>query len=431
MDLAYDSQIGQGAFAAVWLATDPLGRRVAVKFFNDTTMTQAEKNALDHAKALARVHHPAVVQVLSLEKQTHPDRQVEVLAIIMEYVAGPSLSLHRESISRQHAIAMAADLTAAIEAIHRAGMVHGDLHDGNVIVTASGAKLVDILYTHSLAEVGTRTAARTREDDLRELAVLIRQVFGKAGIQGKALEEAYFRATDAATTPGEVLAEFKGLSENESSATPKGNPAAGSPASLPGVPTAASAGVAPDPAPPSKGRILQIIRALQSRSGSVSECVADALALALELDDPNLQAFCRREMSGYWSSGGFVSTDKVPDSEHRLVQFYVSIGIEINLDFFGSGRNAIEWMEGHPNDFKPIKFLFPKPISQLEEEARTANDRALLSTQLPPEALVPGTQLRGTKIMCYARADALGQVLEGVRTVLTAKLLRHVTGNGR
>ena len=84
MELEFDSKLGRGAFADVWLARDSLGRKVAVKFFNDTTPSQAEQNALNHAKALARVEHPAVVRILALERQPHPESNVECLAIVME-----------------------------------------------------------------------------------------------------------------------------------------------------------------------------------------------------------------------------------------------------------------------------------------------------------------------------------------------------------
>jgi 5-methylthioribose kinase len=40
--------------------------------------------------------------------------------------------------------------------------VHGDLHEANIVVTPTGAKVIDILYTHSLAEVGTARANKRK-----------------------------------------------------------------------------------------------------------------------------------------------------------------------------------------------------------------------------------------------------------------------------
>ena len=155
MDLFGDSQIGRGAFGNVWGATDRLGRRLAVKFFSDTTPSQAEQNALDHARALTRVDHRAVVKVFAVETQIHPDSGKEPLAIVMEYVDGTTLSRLDNSLELPSAIRTATDIT--VQAIHDAGLVHGDLHDANVLVTEFGAKVIDILYTGTLASVGTRS----------------------------------------------------------------------------------------------------------------------------------------------------------------------------------------------------------------------------------------------------------------------------------
>lgn len=59
--------------------------------------TQLEKNALDHARALVRVKHAAVVQVLAVERQTHPETGADALCIVMEFVDGPNLSLHKRT----------------------------------------------------------------------------------------------------------------------------------------------------------------------------------------------------------------------------------------------------------------------------------------------------------------------------------------------
>lgn len=211
MELTYDTKIGRGGFGDVWRATDTLGRSVAVKFFNDTSPTQAEQNAIVHARALVRVDSPAVVRVYAVERQQNPESGADSLAIIMEYVPGDNLSLHRARISTSLALAVIRDITAAIEAIHAVGLVHGDLHDGNVVITASGAKVLDILYTRSLAEVGTRTATRDRNDDLRDLAGILRQVVERTGHHSPNLMETYYRATTALRSAAQIGEAFTGL----------------------------------------------------------------------------------------------------------------------------------------------------------------------------------------------------------------------------
>ena len=123
-----------------------------------------------NATALARVKHPAVVSVFAVEQQPHPDTAHSCLAIVMDCVSGTSLSLHRGSLSLDLAGVILSTLSSGLEAIHDVGLVHGDLHDANVMIHERGATILDILYTHSLQDVGTRTAQKTRGEDLRDLA---------------------------------------------------------------------------------------------------------------------------------------------------------------------------------------------------------------------------------------------------------------------
>jgi len=198
MDLIFDERIGRGAFGQVWAAADRIGRQLAVKFFTDATPSLVERLAFDHARALARVRHPAVVSVLALEEQPHPDSGKRVLAIIMERVPGVSLSLHVGPVSGELASNWLRDLGSGLQAIHDAGLIHGDLHDGNVMVHDAGATLLDILYTHTLADVGTRSARRVRAEDVRDLAKLCVKVGECVGLDRKVLDAA-FLAADASS----------------------------------------------------------------------------------------------------------------------------------------------------------------------------------------------------------------------------------------
>jgi Tol biopolymer transport system component len=62
----------------------------------------------------------------------------------MEYLEGEPLSRRLAgSLRLEHALRYAVEIASALAAAHRAGIVHRDLKPGNVMLTASGAKLLD------------------------------------------------------------------------------------------------------------------------------------------------------------------------------------------------------------------------------------------------------------------------------------------------
>ena len=426
MELLFDSKLGQGAFGDVWLAVDNLSRKVAVKFFNDPQPSLATKNALDHARALAKVNHPSVVRVLSVETQPHPESDAPGLAIIMEYVEGTNLSLHSGSFNQIEATAIVQNVTDALQAIHSAGLVHGDLHDGNVLLHSSGAKLADILYTHSLADVGSKTAMRTRKDDLRSLAVLLRAVLAKAPCDPRLLEDAFYRATTASETPAEVRAAFSGVlhSGRATGASPERPRKTGKTSAHGQQGSSAKSGTKSDQTLP----ILELVQKLQSKTAAVSSCIAEALSIAIKLGDRELKAFCERELVGIPSQSDSISrlsAKETRDIKHRLISFHVSLGEELNLEFFGSGRAAIEYLQSQPNKHPEVKLIYPEPITKIEHQASGASPEKLTSMRMPATALVPDSKI-SAPLFLYASGDALRDVVEAVRGILTAKLLPHL-----
>lgn len=214
MDLLYDATVGRGSIGEVWLATDTARRQVAVKFFRGTTSDLAEAEAERHALALAKVTHPAVVRLYGLEKQVHPDDQTERLAVVMEYVPGTSLEQYKADFSPSQAAAIVESLVSGMEAIHAAGITHGDFHAGNIIITETGAKIIDILYAYSLRDVGTRMAAAHVSEDIRDLATIIRAVLEKNALSRRIrarIHSCYCTANDTAKTCRDVKNAFQAV----------------------------------------------------------------------------------------------------------------------------------------------------------------------------------------------------------------------------
>ncbi|WP_170229963.1 lipopolysaccharide core heptose(II) kinase RfaY [Polyangium fumosum] len=209
MRLTFEEKVGGGAGGEVWRAQDELDRTLAVKFFNDRAPSLMERDAVTHAKALVRVKHPSVVTVVCIDDVEHPATGDVRCALVMEYVDGPTLGALKETITPGRAWALINQLCEGVEAIHRAGLLHGDLHEGNVLVAGDELKIVDILYTHSLAEVGAKTAQNHQSEDIRALARLVRLIVASVNeFDRRMVEEAFYRATSC-TRAMEVVETYR------------------------------------------------------------------------------------------------------------------------------------------------------------------------------------------------------------------------------
>lgn len=154
--------LGQGGMAAVYLAEDTRnGRQVAVKVLARMRPSWVHRFRREF-EAARRVDHPNVVQVLeagehegtayfSMERVLGATAQRYVLRLSgdeplpspppME-ISGPPEIVDTDRVLRS--IAVGIQLTRAVAAIHRVGLVHRDLKPGNVLVTHEGVvKLVD------------------------------------------------------------------------------------------------------------------------------------------------------------------------------------------------------------------------------------------------------------------------------------------------
>jgi len=141
-----DEPIGRGGMSVVWRATDEVLRRpVAVKILaRDYTYDLARAAVLTEAQAVAQLSHSNVCNVFDYGENQQPDGKT-VPYIVMELLTGPSLQdrLKDGPLPPAEALKIAAEVAAGLGAAHAQGVVHRDIKTGNVIITASGAKVID------------------------------------------------------------------------------------------------------------------------------------------------------------------------------------------------------------------------------------------------------------------------------------------------
>ncbi|MFI5925681.1 protein kinase [Micromonospora sp. NPDC051543] len=140
-------RIGLGGMSEVWRADDDvLGRPVAIKVLAGQLATDPHLRATiqREARAAARLTHPHVTQVYDYAEATLADGVV-VPYLVMELVEGHNLAdrLRSGPLPWPEAVRVAGHIAAALAAAHRIGVVHRDVKPGNVMLTDTGAKVLD------------------------------------------------------------------------------------------------------------------------------------------------------------------------------------------------------------------------------------------------------------------------------------------------
>jgi serine/threonine protein kinase len=132
--------LGAGGGAVVVRARDrQLPRQVAVKLLRSRN-EELRRRFVQEAEVLSVIDHPSVVRVL--DRGSDGDD----LYIVLELLAGPDLVPRPGDRPRpwREVLALGMEIAAALEAVHRQGLVHRDVKPANIMYTAEGrVKLID------------------------------------------------------------------------------------------------------------------------------------------------------------------------------------------------------------------------------------------------------------------------------------------------
>jgi len=134
--------VGAGGMGEVYRARDTrLERTVAIKTLPAHLSDKpAAKERFDReAKAISALNHPNICQLYDVGSQDGVDY------LVMEYLEGETLAerLKRGPLPLEQVLRYGLDLCEGLERAHRTGVVHRDLKPGNIMLTKSGAKLMD------------------------------------------------------------------------------------------------------------------------------------------------------------------------------------------------------------------------------------------------------------------------------------------------
>jgi serine/threonine protein kinase len=136
-------KLGRGAFGVVFTARDPsLDRDVAIKVLRPTHLTNPEivQRFLQEARATARISHPGIVTIHDCGRVETGSASTAFIA--MELLSGESLTTRLVRCGRlppDAAAEIARQVASALEAAHRANVLHRDLKPDNIYVVPDPA----------------------------------------------------------------------------------------------------------------------------------------------------------------------------------------------------------------------------------------------------------------------------------------------------
>jgi Tol biopolymer transport system component len=184
--------LGAGGMGEVYRARDTrLERTVAIKILpeqlsNDPVRKQRFER---EAKTISSLNHPHICVLHDVGSQDG------ISYLVMECVEGDTLAkrLEKGPLPLEQVLKYGMQIADALDRAHRSGVVHRDLKPGNIMLTSSGAKLLDFGLakpTAALAGVTALTAAVMQSSPMTERGTIVGtfQYMSPEQIEGKELD---------------------------------------------------------------------------------------------------------------------------------------------------------------------------------------------------------------------------------------------------
>jgi serine/threonine protein kinase len=136
------SPLGAGGMGEVYRARDTrLDREVAIKVLPENLSSDVSlKQRLEReAKAISKLSHPHICTLHDIGHQDGVD------FLVMEYLEGETLErrITKGPLPPEQTIRYASQIADALAKAHKLGITHRDLKPSNVMLTKTGAKLMD------------------------------------------------------------------------------------------------------------------------------------------------------------------------------------------------------------------------------------------------------------------------------------------------
>src|SRR5437667_6194954 len=134
--------LGAGGMGEVYRARDTrLERTVAIKVLPEhlSCNSDSKQRFEREARTISSLNHPHICALYDIGTQDGID------FLVMEYLEGQTLAdrLQRGALPVEEVLEIGIEIADALDKAHRQGIVHRDLKPSNIMLTKSGAKLMD------------------------------------------------------------------------------------------------------------------------------------------------------------------------------------------------------------------------------------------------------------------------------------------------
>jgi Tol biopolymer transport system component len=184
--------LGAGGMGEVYRARDTrLGREVAVKVLPAHLSADAALKARfdREAKTISGLNHPNICVLHDVGSQEGVDY------LVMELVDGETLAgrLAKGPIPIEQVLKIGREMAEALDKAHRSGIIHRDLKPGNIMLTKTGAKLMDFGLARPAtkeASLATLTAVESPSSPVTQQGMVVGtfQYMSPEQVEGKDLD---------------------------------------------------------------------------------------------------------------------------------------------------------------------------------------------------------------------------------------------------